>query len=193
MRSYVVIGGLGLTLLTIALVVRSGLLMRDDPGEPINAAMRAALADRAYRWPEADAPRLAEQFAGALETPNGARYLVVQPGQGEATPGKGDRVSVHYTASFLRNGEKIDASADHGGPYNFVLGQPNILPGWGDALHRMTKGERRRLALPYWLAYGEKGQRGKIPGKASIVLELELIDFGPAFAAAEAAAQKPKD
>jgi FKBP-type peptidyl-prolyl cis-trans isomerase len=178
MRSFIVIGSLGLTLLTIALVVRSGLLMREDPGEPINAAMRAALADRAYRWPEADAPRLAEQFPGALETPNGARYLVLRPGVGEATPLKGDRVSVHYSASFLRNGEKIDASADHGGPYNFVLGQPNILPGWGDALHRMKKGELRRLALPYWLAYGEKGQRGKIPGKASIVLELELLDFG---------------
>ncbi len=177
MRSFFVLLGLGFVLLTIAIVVRSGLLMRENPGEPINAAMRQALAGVAYQWSEADAARLAREFPGAIETPNGARYLVTRPGEGEATPQKGQAVTVDYVARFFSNGEKIDASADHGGPYNFVLGQPNILPGWGDALHHMRKGERRTLVLPYWLAYGEKGQRGKIPGKVSILLELELIDF----------------
>jgi FKBP-type peptidyl-prolyl cis-trans isomerase len=177
MRSLFVLLGLGVALLTIAIVVRSGKLMRENPGEPINAAMRQALAGKAFQWPEADAALLAARFAGARETPNGARYLVVQPGTGETSPAKGQLVTVHYTARFLVNDEKIDASSDHGGPYNFVVGQPNILPGWADVLHRMRKGEQRLIALPYWLAYGEKGQRGKIPGKASIVLEVELLDF----------------
>ena len=177
MRSLFVLLGLGVVLLTIAIVVRSGKLMRANPGEPINAAMRQALAGVAYQWPDADAARLAQRFPGAQETPNGARYLVTRPGSGEATPQKGQTVSVDYTARFLANDEKIDASADHGGPYNFVLGQPNILPGWTDALQNMRKGERRLVALPYWLAYGEKGQRGKIPGKAAILLEIELVDF----------------
>lgn len=177
MRSIFVLVGLGVILLTIAIVVRSGMLMRDNPGEPINAAMRQALAGKAYQWPEADARQLARDFPGGIETPNGARYLITRPGTGDATPQRGQSVSVAYTARFFTNGEKIDASEDHGGPYNFVMGQPNILPGWGDALHRMRLGEKRTLVLPYWLAYGEKGQRGKIPGKVSILLELELIDF----------------
>lgn len=177
MRSIFVLLCLGAILLTIAIAVRSGIFMRENPGEPINAAMRQALAGVAYQWPESDRPRLAREFAGAVETPNGARYLVTRPGSGDATPQKGQTVSVSYTARFFANDEKIDASDDHGGPYNFVLGQPNILPGWSDALLNMRKGERRTLALPYWLAYGEKGQRGKIPAKASILLELELIDF----------------
>ncbi|MCU0791847.1 MAG: FKBP-type peptidyl-prolyl cis-trans isomerase [Opitutaceae bacterium] len=177
MRSFFVLFGLGAILLTIAIVVRSGMLMRENPGEPINAAMRQALAGVAYQWSEADSAKLAREYPGAIETPNGARYVVTRPGTGDATPQKGQLISVYYTARFFANGEKIDASADHGGPYNFVLGQPNVLPGWGDALHRMRKGEQRTLILPYWLAYGEKGQRGKIPGKVSIQLELELIDF----------------
>jgi FKBP-type peptidyl-prolyl cis-trans isomerase len=177
LRSIFVLLVLGCALLTIAIVVRSGIFLRKNPGEPINAAMRQALAGVAYQWSEPDAAKLARDFPGALETPNGARYLITQPGSGDATPGKGQSVSVSYTARFFANGEKIDASDDHGGPYNFVYGQPNILPGWGDALHRMRKGEKRTLVLPYWLAYGEKGQRGKIPGKVSILLELELIDF----------------
>lgn len=177
MRSFFVLLGLGIALLTIALVVRSGLLMRKNPGEPINAAMRRALADVAYQWPEADADRVARRMPGAADTLNGARYLTTRPGTGTATPQKGQLVTVHYTVRFLANDEKIDASADHGAPYNFIVGQPNILPGWTDALQGMRKGEQRLVALPYWLAYGEKGQRGKIPGKAALLLEIELLDF----------------
>lgn len=177
MRSLFVLLGLGTILLTIAVVVRSGKLMRDNPGEPINAAMRRALADKAYQWPEPDAAKLARDFPGARETMNGARYRTVTPGAGTTSPSSGQLVSVNYTARLFANGEKLDASADHGGHYNFVLGQPNVLPGWGDALENMHKGERREIVLPYWLAYGEKGQRGRIPAKAAILLELELVDF----------------
>jgi FKBP-type peptidyl-prolyl cis-trans isomerase len=177
MRSFFVLLGLGVALLTVAIVVRSGIFMRANPGEPMNAAMRQALAGVAYQWPEADAARLARDFPGANDTPNGARYIVTRPGSGQATPEKGRTVSVDYTIRFFANGEKFDSSADHGGPYNFVLGQDNALPGWTDALHEMRKGERRTVVLPYWLAYGEKGRRGKIPAKASLLLELELIDF----------------
>jgi FKBP-type peptidyl-prolyl cis-trans isomerase len=177
MRSFFYVFGLGVVLLTIALVVRSGMLARKNPGEPINAAMRRALADTAYQWPEADADRVSRRLPGAADTPEGARYLTTQPGTGTATPQKGQLVSVHYTARFLANDEKIDASADHAGPYNFTLGQPNILPGWTAALLDMKKGERRLVALPYWLAYGEKGQRGRIPPRAAILLEIELLDF----------------
>ncbi len=178
MRSFLVLLGLGVALLTIALVVRSGKLMRANPGEPINAAMRQALAGTAYQWPEADAALLAQRYPGAQDTPNGARYVVLQPGVGEAVPQKGQLVTVNYAARLLINDQKLDASADHGGPYNFVVGQPNILPGWTDVLHQMRKGERRLVILPYWLAYGEKkSPRGNVPAKASVVLEVELVDF----------------
>ena len=177
MRSFFVLLGLGAALLTVAIVVRSGIFMRANPGEPINAAMREALAGVAYQWPEADAARLAREFPGAGETPGGARYLVTRPGTGIATPQKGQTVSIDYTVRLFATGAKIDASADHGGLYHFVLGQNTLLPGWNDILGQMRKGERRTVVLPYWLAYGEKGRRGQVPGKASILLELELVDF----------------
>jgi FKBP-type peptidyl-prolyl cis-trans isomerase len=44
----------------------------------------------------------------------------------------------------------------------------------------MQVSEKRLVALPYWLAYGEKGQRGKIPGKAALLLEIELVAINPA-------------
>ena len=177
MRSFFVLLGLGLALLTVAIVVRSGIFMRANPGEPINAAMRQALAGVAYQWSEADAARLAREFPGAAETPGGARYLVTRAGTGDTTPRKGQTVSIDYTARLFATGEKIDASADHGGPYHFILGQNNILPGWNDVLGQMRRGQRCTVVLPYWLAYGEKGQRPRIPPKAAVLVELELIDF----------------
>ena len=41
----------------------------------------------------------------------------------------------------------------------------------------MKRGEKRTLIVPYWLAYGEKGIRGKIEPKATLIFELELLDF----------------
>ncbi len=43
MRSFFILALLGVVLVTIAFVVRSGMLARKDPGKPINSAMRAAL------------------------------------------------------------------------------------------------------------------------------------------------------
>jgi hypothetical protein len=177
MRTPVYLLMLGLMLGTVAIVVRSGIFMRKNPGEPINAAMRIALAGVAYQWPEKDASLLARDFAGALETPGGARYYIRRPGTGTASPQAGQLVTIHYEGRFLSNGQKFDSSADHGGPYNFAVGRNQALSGWDEALLTMKKGERRTVVLPYWLAYGEKGLRNKVRGKQSVVFDLELLDF----------------
>jgi FKBP-type peptidyl-prolyl cis-trans isomerase len=176
-RSPVYLLLLGLMLGTVAIVVRSGIFMRKNPGEPINAAMRLALADVAYQWSPADAALLARDYAGAYETPGHARYFIRHPGTGDATPRAGQIVTVNYEGRFLSDGRKFDSSADNGGPYNFTLGRNQTLTGWDECLLTMKKGERRTVVLPYWLAYGEKGLRNKVPGHASVVFDLELVDF----------------
>jgi FKBP-type peptidyl-prolyl cis-trans isomerase len=177
MRTPVYLLLLGLMLGTVAIVVRSGIFMRKNPGEPINAAMRIALAGTAYQWPEKDTAILARDFAGALETPGGGRYFIRRAGTGMTMPQAGQLVTLYYEGRFLSNGLKFDSSADNGGPYNFVVGRSQALSGWDEALLTMKKGERRTVVLPYWLAYGEKGLRNKVRGKQSVVFDLELVDF----------------
>ena len=84
---------------------------------------------------------------------------------------------MHYEATFL-DGTKFDNSYDKGrGPFNFTYGTGAVILGWDDALATMKRGEKRTLIVPYWLAYGEKGIRGKIEPKATLIFELELLDF----------------
>ncbi len=176
MRSFFYLLLLGVILGTIAIVVRSGMLARKNPGEPINAAMRIALADQARPWPERDQMVLAQRYPGAAETEDGMRYIITQPGTGDTTPQRGQLVSVNYEGIFL-DGTKFDASADHGGPFHFVVGENKVIAGWDSALMTMKKGEHRTLIIPYWLAYGPKGVRGKIPPQATLIFELELLGF----------------
>ncbi len=177
MRSFFVLILLGVVLASIALVVRSGMLARKNPGQPINAAMRTAMGDDAHQWSERDTQLIAQNYNGARDTPSGLRYLIRQPGTGEATPQRGQLVTVHYEGRFL-DGEKVfDTSASHDGPFNFRIGQGAVIPGWDEGILGMKQGEKRTLIVPYWLAYGEKGIRGKIPSHATLVFDIELLKF----------------
>ena len=180
---------LGLILATIAIVVRSGMAARKNPGRPINSAMRESMAAGAYDWPERDTQYIAQRYTGARDTKSGLRYLVRQAGTGEARPVRGDVVTVNYEARLLDGEIRFDGSADHGGPFNFVLGEMRVIPGWEEALYLMRKGEKRTLLIPYWLGYGDRGIRGKIPGRATLVFDIELVEFTPAAAAAGAAVE----
>ena len=54
-------------------------------------------------------------------------------------------------------------------------GKRKVIPGWDAGFEGMRVGGKRRLFIPYQLAYGEKG-RGKIPPKAELVFDVELMD-----------------
>ncbi|MBL9191880.1 MAG: FKBP-type peptidyl-prolyl cis-trans isomerase [Opitutaceae bacterium] len=177
MRSFLILLLLGVILGTIALVVRSGLLARKDPGRPINSAMREALAKQSPQWSQAEAAVLARDFANARETKTGMRYFIRKLGEGEATPKPGQWVTAHYDGRLF-DGTKFDSSHDRGqGPFNFQVGMGKVIAGWDEAFLHMKRGEKRTLAIPYWLAYGERGSGGKIPPKAGLIFEVELIDF----------------
>jgi peptidylprolyl isomerase len=80
---------------------------------------------------------------------------------------------VHYTG-WLRDGTKFDSSRDRGTPLRFEQGKRRVIPGWDAGFEGMRVGGRRRLFVPYQLAYGEKG-RGPIPPRAELVFDVELL------------------
>ena len=49
--------------------------------------------------------------------------------------------------------------------------------GLDEAILEMRKGEKRTLIIPYWLGYGEAGKPPAIPPRATLVFDVELVDF----------------
>ena len=167
---------LGAFLITAAFVTRSGLLARKNPGRPLNSAMREALDKDNPQLSASDDMEINQRFGTAHRLPSGLRYIVRAPGTGDATPHTGDEVIAHYDGRLL-DGTSFDSSYRRGTPFTFRLGTGAVIRGWDEAFLTMHKGEKRTLIVPYWLAYGEKGQPPKIPPKATLIFEVELLDW----------------
>jgi FKBP-type peptidyl-prolyl cis-trans isomerase len=96
----------------------------------------------------------------------------------EATNGK--RLTVNYTL-WLYDSTKPDQKGAQmqttvgGNPYSFQLGHADVIKGWDQGVVGMRVGGLRRLVLPPSLAYGASGN-GSIPGNATLVFEIELLD-----------------
>lgn len=97
-----------------------------------------------------------------------------QEGTGDIKTKAGDLISVHYTGK-LENGTKFDSSVDRGEPFEFTIGQGQVISGWEQGLLDMKMGEKRILTIPSELGYGAQGAGGIIPPNATLIFEVELL------------------
>jgi FKBP-type peptidyl-prolyl cis-trans isomerase FkpA len=108
-----------------------------------------------------------------IKTPSGLQYVELKVGDG-AEAKKGDNVEVHYTG-WLKDGKKFDSSVDRKEPFVFKLGNGDVIKGWDEGVAGMKVGGKRKLIIPFELAYGEKGRPPTIPAKAELTFEVELL------------------
>lgn len=106
-------------------------------------------------------------------TNSGLYYITVKEGTGpKAVPGR--KVKVHYYGYFI-DGKPFDNSYEQGEPIEFVLGVGQVIPGWDEGISMMKVGEKAKLIIPSYLAYGNR-QRGPIPPFSTLVFEVELVN-----------------
>jgi len=175
MRSFGIILLLGLVLAFIAFQARTGILrVHSKTEQPANIYMRQVMDAQSPQLSTEDSDILMMRYGTAHQAPSGLRYLRRRPGTGEP-PKPGAELVVHYDG-YLLDGTKFDSSRDRGTPYVFHVGKGEVIKGWDEAFGAMRKGEKRTLIVPWWLGYGETGH-GKIPPKATLVFEVELLDI----------------
>eukprot|EP00301_Raphidiophrys_heterophryoidea_P003078 c11406_g1_i1.p1 GENE.c11406_g1_i1~~c11406_g1_i1.p1 ORF type:complete len:157 (+),score=47.99 c11406_g1_i1:40-471(+) len=88
----------------------------------------------------------------------------------------GDQLKMHYRGT-LTNGEQFDSSFDRDQPFEFKLGAGMVIKGWDRGLVDMCVGEKRKLTIPSDLGYGDRGAPPKIPGGATLIFEVELLEI----------------
>lgn len=108
-------------------------------------------------------------------TASGLQYEVLQEGDGKTKPKASDIVQVKYTGKLL-DGTVFDSTDKNGGaPMDINLG--GVIKGWTEGIQLMSKGSKYRFYIPSDLAYGDQGAGGAIPGGATIIFDVELVNI----------------
>lgn len=97
----------------------------------------------------------------------------VKVGEGKECTGTGQTVSVFYRGTLLSDGTEFDGNI---GKEPAVFPLRSLVKGWQLGIPGMKVGGKRTLTIPWQWAYGESGSPPKIPGKADLVFEIELVD-----------------
>ena len=124
---------------------------------------------------EAAEKAIVSHTAGMQKTASGLFYKITKEGSG-AIPKKGSKVSVHYRGTLL-DGTVFDSSYQRKEPIEFTVGIGQVIKGWDEGILLLNKGAGARLVIPSHLGYGAQGAGGVIPPDATLIFDVELINF----------------
>jgi len=86
-------------------------------------------------------------------------------------------VLVNYEGR-LEDGTIFDTSYDRGEPLKVAIGTGQVIKGWDIGIMAMQLGEKADLVIKPEYGYGAIGAPPKIPGNATLIFTVELIQIG---------------
>jgi FKBP-type peptidyl-prolyl cis-trans isomerase len=140
----------------------------------ISISAMPVLAQEATAKPAASTTSPTKVTGPGVKTDSGLQYWDIRIGNG-TTAKEGSRVRVHYTG-WLTNGKKFDSSVDIGKPFDFTIGNGEVIKGWEEGVAGMRVGGKRQLRIPPALGYGADGTPGgPIPPNATLIFDVQLL------------------
>ena len=109
-----------------------------------------------------------------LTPDKGIKKQILQKGD-NTFPVDGQLVTVHYIGK-LSDGTEFDSSYKRIYPFEFILGQNNVISLWDIGIKTMTKGEKAILIGTSDYCY-QNQELPNIPAGSTLHFEVELIDF----------------
>lgn len=106
-------------------------------------------------------------------TGTGLRYIIYKEGKGQNLAQPGQYATIAYKVSLL-NG-KVCYQSKPGDYKEFLIERDNVESGLHEGVKYMKVGDKAKLIMPSHLAHGLLGDMSKIPPRAPIVYDIELL------------------
>jgi peptidylprolyl isomerase len=90
----------------------------------------------------------------------------------------GQLATVQYVGVAWSTGKEFDASWDRGQPFQFPVGQQQVIQGWDEGIPGMKVGGRRELVIPPDQAYGAQSPGPGIGPNETLVFVVDLKRIG---------------
>ena len=132
-------------------------------------------ADRIKKEKEKELKMLNDLSKGFSKTSSGLLYKFEKENNLEK-PVSGNKVKVHYKGMLL-DGTVFDSSYKRNQPIEFTLGIGQVIKGWDEGISLLGLGDKATFIIPSELAYGQSGAGGVIPPNATLVFDVELVEF----------------
>lgn len=150
------------------------------PGKPLPTPeeIRESLvnANKIYAKQEADEiDQYIRRRGWKMEnTGTGLRYRITRKENGEQAKA-GQFASVNFKISLLDG--TVCYSSDGSGPREFLIDQDNVESGLHEGIKYLGVGDKAVFIIPSHLAHGLLGDESKIPPKATLVFNVELLSL----------------
>ena len=105
-------------------------------------------------------------------TGSGLWYMIYENGTGKMAA-EGNIAEIKYKVELLDG--TLCYSSDKLGTKKFVIGKGNVEPGLEEGILLLKEGDKARFIMPSYLAHHLTGDDNKIPARAIIVYQVELL------------------
>jgi len=140
----------------------------DQTAQP--AAAAPGTRSGGYKQDDGDAADKKEMAGREKYLCGGLKYEVERVGPaGSRRAQIRDRVQVYYDGRLAKTGGRFDK-----GMLTFQLGTRAVIKGFDVGVEGMAVGEKRKVTIPFKMAYGSEGSPPKIPPRADLIFTIEL-------------------